>query len=330
MFERFTKKAIKVIMLAQEESRRLGHNFVGAEQILLGLIAEGTGSAANVLNSMGVKLKDARIEVEKIIGRGSGVFTKDMPFTPRGKRILEHSLEESQHLGHNYIDTEHLLLGLIRESTGVATRVLERFHVNLSALQSSVLHLLIPHEPNFSIELTEQQSQAWEEFPSSLDSFLIEIAERRNRIWEKYRNSPDFIAQLETMRVFSSEASTLSQSVPRINILGSGQIPEEIRLATSALKAELETVKLLEAEIEETEEEIKTIQATYILWGIVFLLIGLVIYFFYKDVCFFAIGICFFGIKRISILLILLIILLLFLVRYWKLFLFRIKRLFKL
>ena len=89
MFERFTEKAIKVIMLAQEEARRLGHNFVGTEQILLGLIGEGTGIAAKVLKSMGVNLKDARSEVEKIIGRGSGFVAVEIPFTPRAKKVLE-------------------------------------------------------------------------------------------------------------------------------------------------------------------------------------------------------------------------------------------------
>ena len=89
MFERFTEKAIKVIMLAQEEARRLGHNFVGTEQILLGLIGEGTGVAAKVLKSLGVNLKDSRIEVEKIIGRGSGFVAVEIPFTPRAKRVLE-------------------------------------------------------------------------------------------------------------------------------------------------------------------------------------------------------------------------------------------------
>ncbi len=99
MFERFTEKAIKVVMLAQEEARRLGHNFVGTEQILLGLIGESTGIAAKVLKSMGVNLKDARIEVEKIIGRGSGFVAVEIPFTPRAKRVLELSLEEARHLG---------------------------------------------------------------------------------------------------------------------------------------------------------------------------------------------------------------------------------------
>ena len=142
MFERFTEKAIKVIMLAQEEARRLGHNFVGTEQILLGLIGEGTGVAAKVLKSLGVNLKDSRIEVEKIIGRGSGFVAVEIPFTPRAKRVLELSLEEARQLGHNYIGTEHLLLGLIREGEGVAARVLENLGIDLTKVRTQVIRML--------------------------------------------------------------------------------------------------------------------------------------------------------------------------------------------
>ncbi len=142
MFERFTEKAIKVIMLAQEEARRLGHNFVGTEQILLGLIGEGTGVAAKVLKSMGVNLKDSRVEVEKIIGRGSGFVAVEIPFTPRAKRVLELSLEEARQLGHNYIGTEHLLLGLIREGEGVAARVMENLGVDLTKVRTQVIRML--------------------------------------------------------------------------------------------------------------------------------------------------------------------------------------------
>ncbi len=142
MFERFTEKAIKVIMLAQEEARRLGHNFVGTEQILLGLIGEGTGIAAKTLKAMGINLKDARVEVEKIIGRGSGFVAVEIPFTPRAKRVLELSWDEARQLGHNYIGTEHLLLGLIREGEGVATRILENLGVDLNKVRSNVIRML--------------------------------------------------------------------------------------------------------------------------------------------------------------------------------------------
>ena len=147
MFERFTEKAIKVIMLAQEEARRLGHNFVGTEQILLGLIGEGTGVAAKTLKSMGVNLKDARAEVEKIIGRGTGFVAVEIPFTPRAKRVLELSWDEARQLGHNYIGTEHLLLGLIRENEGVAARVLENLGVDLNKIRSNVVKILGESKP---------------------------------------------------------------------------------------------------------------------------------------------------------------------------------------
>ena len=139
MFERFTEKAIKVVMLAQEESRRLGHNFVGTEQILLGLIGEGAGVATKVLKSMGVNLKDARMEVERIIGRGSGFVAVEIPFTPRAKRVLEMAIEEARDLGHSYIGTEHILLALLEEEDGVATRVLENLGVDLSKVRSEIL-----------------------------------------------------------------------------------------------------------------------------------------------------------------------------------------------
>merc|ERR1712032_270885 len=142
MFERFTEKAIKVIMLGQEESRRLGHNFVGTEQILLGLIGEGTGIGPKVLRSMGINLKDARVEVEKLVGRGTGFVAVEIPFTPRAKRVLELSLEEARQLGHNYIGTEHLLLGILREGEGVATRVLRNLGVDLAKVRSQIIRSL--------------------------------------------------------------------------------------------------------------------------------------------------------------------------------------------
>ena len=150
MFERFTEKAIKVIMLAQEEARRLGHNFVGTEQVLLGLIGEGTGVAAKTLKAMGVNLKDARAEVEKIIGRGSGFVAVEIPFTPRAKRVLELSWDEARQLGHNYIGTEHLLLGLIREGEGVAARVLENLGIDLNKVRSNVIKMLGEAKPQTS------------------------------------------------------------------------------------------------------------------------------------------------------------------------------------
>ena len=173
MFERFTEKAIKVIMLAQEEARRLGHNFVGTEQVLLGLIGEGTGVAAKTLKTMGVTLKDARVEVEKIIGRGSGFVAVEIPFTPRAKRVLELSWDEARQLGHNYIGTEHLLLGLIREGEGVAARVLENLGVDLNKVRSNVIKMLGETKP--AQTATASASSSGKTKTPSLDEFGTDL-----------------------------------------------------------------------------------------------------------------------------------------------------------
>ncbi len=173
MFERFTEKAIKVIMLAQEEARRLGHNFVGTEQVLLGLIGEGTGVAAKTLKTMGVTLKDARVEVEKIIGRGSGFVAVEIPFTPRAKRVLELSWDEARQLGHNYIGTEHLLLGLIREGEGVAARVLENLGVDLNKVRSNVIKMLGETKPTAAA--TASTASSGKTKTPSLDEFGTDL-----------------------------------------------------------------------------------------------------------------------------------------------------------
>ncbi len=142
MFEQFTEKAIKAVMLAQEEARRLGHNLVGTEQILLGLIGEGTGVAAKVLKEQGLTLQDARKEVEKIIGRGNRPISTEVPFTPKVRRVFEQALTEARALGHNYIGTEHLLLGLLREGEGVAAKVLENLGVDSEQARESVIRKL--------------------------------------------------------------------------------------------------------------------------------------------------------------------------------------------
>ena len=175
MFERFTEKAIKVIMLAQEEARRLGHNFVGTEQVLLGLIGEGTGVAAKTLKTMGVTLKDARAEVEKIIGRGSGFVAVEIPFTPRAKRVLELSWDEARQLGHNYIGTEHLLLGLIREGEGVAARVLENLGVDMNKVRSSVIKMLGESKPQATTAGVGGSSSGSKAKTPSLDEFGTDL-----------------------------------------------------------------------------------------------------------------------------------------------------------
>jgi ATP-dependent Clp protease ATP-binding subunit ClpC len=142
MFDRFTERAIKVIMLAQEEARRLGHNFVGTEQILLGLIGEGTGIAAKTLTDLGVTVADARIEVGTVLGKGSSLISAEMPFTPRSKRLLDLALKEAQQLGHKYVDTEHLLLGLLQDTEGLAATVLANLGLELEEVRAKVMAMM--------------------------------------------------------------------------------------------------------------------------------------------------------------------------------------------
>src|SRR6266567_2114737 len=124
MFERFTDQARRVVVLAQEEARRLNHNYIGTEHILLGLLSEGEGVAAKALESLGISLEAVRVQVQETIGQGQVTPTGHIPFTPRAKKVLELSLREALQLGHNYMGTEHILLGLIREGEGVAAQVL--------------------------------------------------------------------------------------------------------------------------------------------------------------------------------------------------------------
>ncbi|MEP0754291.1 ATP-dependent Clp protease ATP-binding subunit [Trichocoleus sp. Lan] len=142
MFQHFTDKAVRVIMLSQEEARRLGHNLVGTEQLLLGLIAEGTGVAAKVLIDQGITLQACRIEVEKIIGRGSRFVPSEIPFTPKVKRVFEQAFLEAKAFGHNYVGPEHLLLGLIQEGEGVAAKVLQNLNANPDNLRTAVIRML--------------------------------------------------------------------------------------------------------------------------------------------------------------------------------------------
>ena len=142
MFERFTDRARRVIVLAQEEARMLNHNYIGTEHILLGLIHEGEGVAAEALESLGISLDAVRQQVEEIIGRGQQAPFDVIPFTPRSKKVLELSLRESQQLGHNYIGTEHILLGLIREGEGVAAQVLVKLGADLNLVRHEVTQLL--------------------------------------------------------------------------------------------------------------------------------------------------------------------------------------------
>src|SRR5438552_14296347 len=142
VFERFTDRARRVLVLAQEEARLLNHNFIGTEHILLGLIHEGEGVAAKALEQLGISLEAVREKVEETLGPAGSSPTGSPPFTPRAKKVLELSLREALQLGHNYIGTEHMLLGLVREGEGVAAQVLVNLGADLSRVRQQVIQLL--------------------------------------------------------------------------------------------------------------------------------------------------------------------------------------------
>ena len=183
MFERFTEKAVKVIMLAQEEARKSGHNHVGTEQLLLGMIGEGTGIASKMLKSHGMDLKTAREEVINIIGRGEGQVGVEIPFTPRAKKVLENSQEEARRLGHNYIGTEHLLLGLLKENEGTATKVFEAMNVDREKVRYETIRTLADQSKESTlagVSSGNMKSQGNERDPT-LAEFTINLTEKAAR-----------------------------------------------------------------------------------------------------------------------------------------------------
>jgi ATP-dependent Clp protease ATP-binding subunit ClpC len=142
MFERFTERARQVVVLAQDEARALKHNYIGTEHILLGLLREEEGLAARVLDSLDITVEDVRANVARIVGQGEEVTTGQIPFTPRAKKVLELALREALSLGHNYIGTEHILLGLVRENEGVAARILLDFDADAEKIRNEIIRML--------------------------------------------------------------------------------------------------------------------------------------------------------------------------------------------
>jgi ATP-dependent Clp protease ATP-binding subunit ClpA len=207
MFERFTDRARRVVVLAQEEARMLNHNYIGTEHILLGLIHEGQGVAAEALESLGISLDAVRQQVEEIIGQGQEVPSGHIPFTPRGKKVLELSLRESLQLGHNYIGTEHILLGLIREGDGVAAQVLVRLGADLDRVRQQVIQLIASRPLREAAPGPEVQAR--------LDVVEIRLAVLEHRV----RTGPDTsdldeqIAQVRREKESAVDARDFEQAV---------------------------------------------------------------------------------------------------------------------
>jgi len=174
MFSRYTERAQRVIVLAQDEARRLNYDYVGTEHLLLGLIREGEGIAAKALQSLGIQLEQVRAEVEKMIGKGSASTRGEIGFTPRAKKVMvELAIEEARLLGHNYVGTEHILLGLIREGEGVAAQVLQNLGADLDRVRNQVIHLLggVPHPPSGAAAPGAAKAKGPKTNTSTLDQF---------------------------------------------------------------------------------------------------------------------------------------------------------------
>src|SRR5436189_4236095 len=182
MYERFTDRARKVMQLANQEAQRFNHEYIGTEHILLGLVKEGSGVAANVLKNLDIDLRKIRLEVEKIVQSGPDMVTMGkLPQTPRAKKVIEYSMEEARNLNHNYVGTEHLLLGLLREQEGVAAQVLMNLGMKLEDVREEVLNLL-GHGLEQGSESTERGSQKSEKQSGksktpALDSFGRDLTE---------------------------------------------------------------------------------------------------------------------------------------------------------
>ncbi len=175
MFNRFTERARKVIILAKEEAKRFNHDYIGTEHILLGLVREGEGVAATVLEKMGVSLENIRIEIEKLVQPGPATqIIGDLPFTPRAKKALELAAEEARSLGHNYIGTEHLLLGLIREEEGVASQVLLNLNLDLSTVRNKVMEVLGSEVPGLGASVAKSKTPALDAFGRDLTALAKE------------------------------------------------------------------------------------------------------------------------------------------------------------
>jgi len=275
MFERFTERARRVIILAQEEAKRLNHSAVGTEHILLGIVREGEGVASKVLESLNISPERVRAEIESAIGRGERTPHEEVTFTPRAKKVLELALDEARRLGHNYIGTEHLLLGLIREGEGVAARVLEAMGADLERVRSQVVYLL-GEEGTASYTKQASKTPTLDEFGRDLtklarDNKLDPVIGREREIERviqvlsrRTKNNPALIGEPGVGKTAITEG--LAQRIVR------GDVPEVLRnkrvvqLDLAALVAGTKYRGEFEERMKKVMEEIRKAQGEVVLF----------------------------------------------------------------
>jgi ATP-dependent Clp protease ATP-binding subunit ClpC len=213
VFERFTDRARRVVVLAQEEARMLNHNYIGTEHLLLGLIHEGDGVAAKALEALNISLEAARKDIEEIIGQGQAAPTGHIPFTPRAKKVLELSLREALQLGHNYIGTEHILLGLVREGEGVAAQVLQKLGADLNRVRQTVIQLLSGSVAGAQVEAGGGSSEM-SELMSEMQPASVQVAPK------DFPLCPSCLAPLaETAAIVSCPAQKEDDTVVQVELL---------------------------------------------------------------------------------------------------------------
>jgi ATP-dependent Clp protease ATP-binding subunit ClpA len=258
MFERFTDRARQTVVLAQEEARRLNHPYIGTEHLLLGLIREGDGAAAKALRRLGIGLPDAREAVVDIIGEGAGAPSGHIPFTPRSKKVLELSLREALQMGHNYIGTEHILLGMIREGEGVAAQVLIRRGADLNGVRAMVLTELSQFGGLRQQRLTPRRTPGAEEALANAQRIAASTPVGSHHLLEALARSEDTLAG-KVLASLGVDPETLAAAIDEMGTEGtSDATPEETAARLMELRIEADVAYVVLRD-ESTVELVRTI-----------------------------------------------------------------------